>query len=581
MTVNYVPRGDMEGQLGTGEKRWAKAYIGNVSITYDTVADMVADLELREGSTAATKGYHSINDGGNGFYNIREKLVSDVDDGGSVIFLANGNVAELIINDIIYVKQFGAYGDGVHDDHDAIQKSLNMLHTRKASIVDLDGYSYITNSCIHIDSMYKCTIRNGTLISNNFNVDSEDVTNNFIFKTTDYLGDQTLQPGSYGYCFEDCIVEKITFDCQGQQNVGCFYLNTFFRVLIQACDFRRFGTFGITMSDSTYKDGHELTVENCWFRTSFKNEPSTNGTALRITKPDNIFTNLIIVGSLDNDSIISDSVGIIVESKANTFSKIHIYRYDIGVYLKNNLCIFEQMYFDSCSLKIKNPWHTSVVNSFWLAVKKPIIFEYTQASNATKGLHFIGCMVWITEAISDVDLPIITTNIKPTGVMLENIFDFSCGARTKDNSALWSSSKYMNNLKRNYINIDDDTTSFLCNGDGVIGDLNAGARYTFSIVNNELKVTNYNTTGYQWLCFLIDMPQNTEMIVKNLYENKNLLYRIFGFNGALESGKSMTLICAESQNFWNDFNSGNFDHYALAVYGLGTGPRNFLCQTLY
>lgn len=95
-TRRIVPRGDLEGSIGSGEKRWEKAYIGNVSVVYDTVADMKADLELREGSAARTKGYSSINDSNDGFYSIREKQVSDVEDGITIIFLDNGNVAERI-----------------------------------------------------------------------------------------------------------------------------------------------------------------------------------------------------------------------------------------------------------------------------------------------------------------------------------------------------------------------------------------------------------------------------------------------------------------------------------------------------
>lgn len=96
-TRRIVPRGDLEGSIGSGEKRWAKAYIGNVSVTYDTIADMVADLELKEGSTAATKGAAYLNDGGAGVYAIRNRAVTDVAS-NTIIFLNNGLVAEAIVS---------------------------------------------------------------------------------------------------------------------------------------------------------------------------------------------------------------------------------------------------------------------------------------------------------------------------------------------------------------------------------------------------------------------------------------------------------------------------------------------------
>lgn len=69
-------------------------------------------------------GYYEENDGGAGLY----KIVNDdslVDDGGSVHDLSNGLKAELIVKDSVNVKQFGAYGDGEHDDTDVIQNVLD------------------------------------------------------------------------------------------------------------------------------------------------------------------------------------------------------------------------------------------------------------------------------------------------------------------------------------------------------------------------------------------------------------------------------------------------------------------------
>ncbi len=81
--------------------------------------------DIPVGMTAGTKGYFAANDGGNAVYIIRAKRQEDVDDGGSIIFLENGNVAELITDGTVNVKQFGAVGDGVTDDTAAFRASIN------------------------------------------------------------------------------------------------------------------------------------------------------------------------------------------------------------------------------------------------------------------------------------------------------------------------------------------------------------------------------------------------------------------------------------------------------------------------
>lgn len=83
---------------------------------YKSVAEMKTSETAIVGRPCVTLGYYEPNDGGGGVYIIRQKKENDVDDGGSVLFLDNGNVAELIIEGAVNVKQFGANGDGVHDD---------------------------------------------------------------------------------------------------------------------------------------------------------------------------------------------------------------------------------------------------------------------------------------------------------------------------------------------------------------------------------------------------------------------------------------------------------------------------------
>lgn len=91
---------------------------------YDSVAEMKASETAFVGRPCVTLGYNAPNDGGGAVYIIRSKKESDVDDGGSIIFLDNGNVSELIIDEVINVKQFGAVGNGKVDDTNALNAAL-------------------------------------------------------------------------------------------------------------------------------------------------------------------------------------------------------------------------------------------------------------------------------------------------------------------------------------------------------------------------------------------------------------------------------------------------------------------------
>ena len=108
----------------------------------------VAELKASDGkigSVYGTLGYYTANDGGAGIYTIRAITASDVDDGGSVIFLENGNVAELIVSDEININQFGGKGDGTTDDNVAIVNAVAYASAKNKRLVFLEGYTYLSS----------------------------------------------------------------------------------------------------------------------------------------------------------------------------------------------------------------------------------------------------------------------------------------------------------------------------------------------------------------------------------------------------------------------------------------------------
>ena len=112
------------------------------ALVYDNVADMVDDTTLAEGQTTATKGYRAVNDGGASVYTIRAKVPTDVDDGGSIIILDNGKVAELITDGTVNVKQFGV-AESNDDNIPYINNAIKYVNSLGGGIVVFTNGTYI------------------------------------------------------------------------------------------------------------------------------------------------------------------------------------------------------------------------------------------------------------------------------------------------------------------------------------------------------------------------------------------------------------------------------------------------------
>lgn len=95
---------------------------------YNTVADMKADINLKEGDMVITLGYYEPNDGGGAEYRIINN--SNITDDIVTILLENLLLAELII-DTVNIKQFGAKGDDIKDDTLSIQMAINYASNKE------------------------------------------------------------------------------------------------------------------------------------------------------------------------------------------------------------------------------------------------------------------------------------------------------------------------------------------------------------------------------------------------------------------------------------------------------------------
>lgn len=94
--------------------------------TFNSVEEMKASNTLKAGALAKTLGFYTAGDGGGAYYVIVNSIGEEEPDEATLISLQNSLYAKLLIQDRVNVKQFGVYGDSVHDDTEAIQKVLGL-----------------------------------------------------------------------------------------------------------------------------------------------------------------------------------------------------------------------------------------------------------------------------------------------------------------------------------------------------------------------------------------------------------------------------------------------------------------------
>lgn len=117
---------------------------------FDTVAQMKAATNLSNGDRVKTLGYYTKNDGGGAFYKVTNTQPS-----GYYETLSGLLCAELIIVDEVHTKQFGCYGDNIHDDTAALQGAIDYATSKSIGVVHIDNGAYKISSTLVINKTIK------------------------------------------------------------------------------------------------------------------------------------------------------------------------------------------------------------------------------------------------------------------------------------------------------------------------------------------------------------------------------------------------------------------------------------------
>ena len=120
---------------------------GEIKATYKSVADMRENAaNLEDGDYIQTLNYYEGVAGGGAVYRV-EKSNYTTDDGGTIIDLPGDIRCKLVSgNNTVSPLQFGAYGDGVTDDHAALEAAFKSGF----GTIILEGRTYISNDTLWI-----------------------------------------------------------------------------------------------------------------------------------------------------------------------------------------------------------------------------------------------------------------------------------------------------------------------------------------------------------------------------------------------------------------------------------------------
>lgn len=284
-TRNIVPRANNEGKLGTDEKHWLEVnadgvYANNITLIFNNVAEMKASDKIKEGYTLKTQGFYTAGDGGGADYVVKDTANNYTPDEASIITLKNNLFAHLIIQDVLNVKQMGAYGDGIHDDTDVLRNKIFLTgnHDIQKYTVYFPKGDYLISEALETSTDYTFNIR-------------MDKTARIFTETEDL--EYLIRLGRWGTTPWTGWLEGGILDCnnKGQSCFGASSYSGANGFVVKDTFFKNFKKYGIHTNPnnlpSYFFNGRNLSFEN--------NKAWNSSVCIYNANTDNFFNNLLAI----------------------------------------------------------------------------------------------------------------------------------------------------------------------------------------------------------------------------------------------------------------------------------------------
>lgn len=333
--------------------------------SYNTLNDLINDSTVEVGNTVETKGFYSSNDGGGAYYNIVDDQ-SLVVDGYSIIALNNGLKAQLVINEKMSLKQYGAVGDGKTDNTNiinlALKKSKNhTLYVPEGTYIISGSIKPQSNTIIIGEgkkSLFKA--KGGMKVSSELFMTRG--VNNIIFKKIAVSGNIIENPKENGHSAMDGIH---IFDIWNSSNISIeesYFIDNVYaairivggnKISVRNSNFLTVDCGIITLGSP---DNSDLLIENNLFDGHDNSEPISiygNGKTTNLTIKNNTIRNkkyatAIFIGSgtienikIENNNITSVATGIVLKAnnaviKNNSINNSELETGGYGIQINNS-----------------------------------------------------------------------------------------------------------------------------------------------------------------------------------------------------------------------------------------------------